>query len=141
MTSVTVTTPGGERLDRIARRLSGEEGRGATERLVNRTSTPPSDLAPPAIRFCALRRAHEEDVQLFVDEVIAAAAEVTDYVGDDFVGSDGGERGIRTLDTVSRIHAFQACAFNHSATSPSGRRGAARPGRTGNPPVARGGVV
>ena len=31
----------------------------------------------------------------------------------------GGEGGIRTLDTVSRIHAFQACAFNHSATSPS----------------------
>ena len=30
----------------------------------------------------------------------------------------GGERGIRTLDTFSRIHAFQACAFNHSATSP-----------------------
>jgi hypothetical protein len=30
----------------------------------------------------------------------------------------GGERGIRTLDTVSRIHAFQACAFNHSAISP-----------------------
>ena len=30
----------------------------------------------------------------------------------------GGERGIRTLDTVSRIHAFQACAFNRSATSP-----------------------
>ena len=30
----------------------------------------------------------------------------------------GGEGGIRTLDTVSRIHAFQACAFNHSATSP-----------------------
>ncbi len=31
----------------------------------------------------------------------------------------GGEGGIRTLDTVSRIHAFQACAFNHSATSPA----------------------
>jgi hypothetical protein len=31
---------------------------------------------------------------------------------------DGGERGIRTLDTVSRIHAFQACAFSHSAISP-----------------------
>jgi hypothetical protein len=30
----------------------------------------------------------------------------------------GGERGIRTLDTVSRIHAFQACALNHSAISP-----------------------
>lgn len=31
---------------------------------------------------------------------------------------DGGESGIRTRDTVSRIHTFQACAFNHSATSP-----------------------
>jgi hypothetical protein len=30
----------------------------------------------------------------------------------------GGERGIRTLDRLSPIHAFQACAFNHSATSP-----------------------
>ena len=30
----------------------------------------------------------------------------------------GGERGIRTPDTVSRLHAFQACALNHSATSP-----------------------
>ena len=34
------------------------------------------------------------------------------------MSENGGERGIRTLDTVSRIHAFQACAFNHSATSP-----------------------
>ena len=32
--------------------------------------------------------------------------------------STGGEGGIRTLVTVSRKHAFQACAFNHSATSP-----------------------
>ena len=32
--------------------------------------------------------------------------------------SSGGEGGIRTLDTVSRIHAFQASAFSHSATSP-----------------------
>ena len=31
---------------------------------------------------------------------------------------NGGEKGIRTLDTIARIHAFQACAFNHSATSP-----------------------
>ncbi len=30
----------------------------------------------------------------------------------------GGERGIRTLETVSRLHTFQACAFDHSATSP-----------------------
>jgi hypothetical protein len=31
---------------------------------------------------------------------------------------DGGETGIRTLETVSRLHTFQACAFDHSATSP-----------------------
>ena len=30
----------------------------------------------------------------------------------------GGETGIRTLETVSRLHTFQACAFDHSATSP-----------------------
>ena len=30
----------------------------------------------------------------------------------------GGENGIRTHDRVSPIHAFQACAFNRSATSP-----------------------
>ena len=34
----------------------------------------------------------------------------------------GGGRGIRTLDTVTRIHAFQACAFSHSATPPARRR-------------------
>ncbi len=32
--------------------------------------------------------------------------------------SAGGERGIRTLGRVSPTHAFQACAFNHSAISP-----------------------
>ena len=34
------------------------------------------------------------------------------------MGLGCGERGIRTLDTVSRIHTFQACSFNHSDTSP-----------------------
>ncbi|CAN0504423.1 unnamed protein product, partial [Discosporangium mesarthrocarpum] len=34
----------------------------------------------------------------------------------------GGEGGIRTHETVTRLHAFQACAFDHSATSPR-RRG------------------
>jgi hypothetical protein len=29
-----------------------------------------------------------------------------------------GDGEIRTLDTVSRIHTFQACSFNHSDTSP-----------------------
>ena len=35
-----------------------------------------------------------------------------------FAGASGGETGIRTLETVTRLHAFQACAFDHSATSP-----------------------
>ena len=32
--------------------------------------------------------------------------------------SDGGEGGIRTLGRGKPTHAFQACAFNRSATSP-----------------------
>src|SRR6516165_4074166 len=36
----------------------------------------------------------------------------------------GGGSGIRTHDTVSRIHAFQACAFSHSAIPPAGSAGA-----------------
>ncbi len=36
-----------------------------------------------------------------------------------FWGS-GGATGIRTLETVSRLHTFQACAFDHSATAPVG---------------------
>ena len=31
-----------------------------------------------------------------------------------------GDGEIRTRDTVSRIHTFQACSFNHSDTSPWG---------------------
>ena len=34
----------------------------------------------------------------------------------------GGERGIRTPDTVARIPDFESGAFNHSATSPGRRR-------------------
>ena len=30
----------------------------------------------------------------------------------------GGDGGIRTHDRVTPIHTFQACAFDHSATSP-----------------------
>lgn len=37
------------------------------------------------------------------------------------LSDNGGEGGIRTHETVSRLHAFQACAFDHSATSPQGR--------------------
>ena len=32
--------------------------------------------------------------------------------------NNGGGTGIRTLETVSRLHTFQACAFDHSATPP-----------------------
>ena len=35
-------------------------------------------------------------------------------------GDGGGATGIRTLETVSRLHTFQACAFDHSATAPLG---------------------
>ncbi len=35
-----------------------------------------------------------------------------------FHGLSGGEKGIRTLETVTRLHTFQACAFDHSAISP-----------------------
>ena len=34
--------------------------------------------------------------------------------------STGGQRGIRTLETVPRLHTFQACAFDRSATCPWG---------------------
>lgn len=37
-------------------------------------------------------------------------------------GNGGGGRGIRTLVTVSRKHAFQACALSHSATPPVPQR-------------------
>lgn len=36
--------------------------------------------------------------------------------------SHGGQREIRTLDTREGIHAFQACALNHSAICPQGER-------------------
>ena len=32
--------------------------------------------------------------------------------------SNGGENGIRTHERIAPLHAFQACAFSHSATSP-----------------------
>ena len=34
----------------------------------------------------------------------------------------GGATGIRTLETISSLHTFQACAFDHSATSPYQQR-------------------
>ena len=37
-------------------------------------------------------------------------------------GNNGGEAGIRTLVTLARKTAFEAAAFNHSATSPHWER-------------------
>ena len=36
---------------------------------------------------------------------------------------NGGAGGIRTLGGVTTQHAFQACALNHSATTPSHKQG------------------
>ena len=47
----------------------------------------------------------------------------------------GGETGIRTLDTLSRIHAFQACAFSHSAISPAQRKSNERQAREPAPKI------
>ena len=61
------------------------------------------------------------------------------------LGNGGGGRGIRTLGTVSRTHAFQACALSHSATPPYIRNRQAVNGRrrqefsgtiSGNPAIA-----
>lgn len=36
--------------------------------------------------------------------------------------NNGGQGGIRTRETFNRLHTFQACAFNRSATCPSFKR-------------------
>ena len=38
------------------------------------------------------------------------------------IAQNGGEGGIRTPDTREGTHAFQACALNHSATSPAAKQ-------------------
>ena len=43
-----------------------------------------------------------------------------------FTRASGGEKGIRTLETVPRLHTFQACAFDHSAISPLAPTGRTR---------------
>jgi hypothetical protein len=56
---------------------------------------------PIALRL--VRRAWSIEIQLLLQLVIPPY---------------GGGGGIRTRDTVSRIHTFQACAFSRSATPP-----------------------
>ena len=41
-----------------------------------------------------------------------------DRIWSDILYGYGGSIGIRTLETVPRLHTFQACAFDHSATDP-----------------------
>lgn len=48
------------------------------------------------------------------------------YGMDFYTHGDGGESGIRTHETLASLHAFQACAFNHSAISPRRNCEAAR---------------
>ena len=52
-----------------------------------------------------------EVVDNSIDEALAGYCKNIDLF-------NGGENGIRTHERVSPLHAFQACAFNHSATSP-----------------------
>src|SRR5947207_12658894 len=54
---------------------------------------------------------------------------------------NGGGSGIRTHDTVSRIHAFQACAFSHSAIPPRRARPKAARHKSARTIVAGGGVA
>ena len=55
----------------------------------------------------------------FVQAVASSLAFASVFIGG-FGGTfnDGGEGGIRTPDTLSGTLAFEASAFNHSATSP-----------------------
>jgi hypothetical protein len=50
----------------------------------------------------------------------------------------GGGRGIRTLETVTRLHAFQACAFDHSATPPKADPFGRSAQYTQKPPLSKG---
>ena len=63
-------------------------------------------------RVCAMPRSSTTGFDLVLHGKLANAISMAKN------DNTGGGRGIRTLDTVDRIHAFQACAFSHSATPP-----------------------
>jgi hypothetical protein len=56
------------------------------------------------------------DLELVVENLLAVRNELHD--GSLYRTVHGGEGGIRTHVTISREHAFQACSFSHSDTSP-----------------------
>ena len=58
---------------------------------------------------------HKNEDSLFLIRYLSTNNEINPYFKGLF---NGGENGIRTHERESSLHAFQACAFNHSATSP-----------------------
>jgi len=58
--------------------------------------------------------------------------QVTTEIAESLILSGGGQRGIRTLGTLSRTHAFQACPFDRSGICPyQPRSGTGTVGGTG----------
>lgn len=70
-----------------------------------------------------LEKASKEDQRAIFENLISFAEfHPTKLKLGVFVGSttikNGGESEIRTRETLSSLHAFQACGFNHSPISP-----------------------
>ena len=95
---------------------------------------PVQDTVAATAETAAVRDAHGAEIPLLRGRLrsemrnepsgrrAAASAKcplLSEYWGGSPGAQGGGETGIRTLETVSRLHAFQACAFDHSATSPA----------------------
>ena len=72
--------------------------------------------------FCVLYVVHEvvqilEAPQITAGGQLELSFEIKARLAFYWCGN-GGREGIRTLETVPRLHTFQACAFDHSATRP-----------------------
>src|SRR5437016_8886002 len=81
---------------------------------------PPREIRPPNPRskatVCAVTTGNiAELAALIALLVVLLSIRTIGYKGEQ---CNGGESGIRTHGTVSRTHAFQACALSHSAISP-----------------------
>src|SRR3989338_10741163 len=64
------------------------------------------DDAPSTSKFADFTKAKRETTTMINERSMEGNLQI------------GGEGGIRTLDTLSGIHDFESCAFDHSATSP-----------------------
>ena len=76
----------------------------------------PEWFGKPVLLVCWLQRCNTCMVYRLVYRSTTPYIKI--LILNDFISFSGGEEGIRTLETVSRLHTFQACAFDHSATSP-----------------------